>query len=268
MCSGEEGWKQISRNDGKSVWDASHEFGNVGAHIFGDPLKGKFAFLVTGHHLTIRCDGDTEEGPAFGGTAMRRQVTLTFGTGPKAVAAHVLMYVPAKATAPVPAFAILNFQGNQAITTDPAVALATSWLPNDDPGVVDHRATEKARGTETTRFPVDLIVSRGYALVTAYYGDFDPDFDDGFQNGVQPLFYKAGQSRPAEGEWGAIGAWAWGLSRALDYLEKEQVVDATKVALVDPTSTAIKTRGLMRICPGLASSQSRDATLDTVPMAA
>ena len=161
--------------------------------------------------MTAKVD---EEGPALGGAAMRRQVTLTFGTGPKAVAAHVLMYVPAKATAPVPAFAILNFQGNQAITTDPAVALATSWLPNDDPGVVDHRATEKARGTEATRFPVDLIVSRGYALVTAYYGDFDPDFDDGFQNGVHPLFYTGGQTRPADGEWGSIGAWAWGLSRA------------------------------------------------------
>src|SRR5262249_53391263 len=54
MCAGEEGWRQISRNDGRSVWDASHQFDNVGAHIFGDPSQGKFAFLVTGHHLTIR----------------------------------------------------------------------------------------------------------------------------------------------------------------------------------------------------------------------
>jgi hypothetical protein len=67
MCAGEEGWKQISRDEGKAKWDASRDFGNVGAHIFGDPLKGKFAFLVTGHHLTIRCDGDTVEGPAWGG---------------------------------------------------------------------------------------------------------------------------------------------------------------------------------------------------------
>src|SRR4029453_17144012 len=33
-------------------------------------------------------------------------------------------------------------------------------------------------------------------------------------------------------------------------------------------SPAIKTRELIKICPGLASSQRRDATLDTVPMAA
>jgi hypothetical protein len=172
-----------------------------------------------------------EEGPALGGAAMRRQVTLTFGSGSKTLTAHLLLYVPAKATSPVPAFAILNFQGNQAVSDDPAVALATSWLPNDDPGIVDHHATEKARGTEASRFPIDLIIARGYALATVYYGDFDPDFDDGFQNGVHPLFYTPGQTRPADGEWGSIGAWAWGLSRVLDYLGTEDAIDASRVAV-------------------------------------
>jgi len=65
MCSGDEGYRQISR---LGTWDASKSFGNCGALIFGDPTVGnKFAFLFTGHHLTIRCDGDSEEGPAFGG---------------------------------------------------------------------------------------------------------------------------------------------------------------------------------------------------------
>src|SRR5262249_25524093 len=90
MCAGEEGWRQISRNDGRSVWDASHQFDNVGAHIFGDPSQGKFAFLVTGHHLTIRCDGDSEEGPAFGGP-------IYYGHSPNGWSERNLFYYHTKA---------------------------------------------------------------------------------------------------------------------------------------------------------------------------
>jgi hypothetical protein len=64
IASDDKGWHQISRN---GTWDATKSFDRMGADIFGDPSTGKFAFLCTGHHLTIRCDGDSEEGAAFGG---------------------------------------------------------------------------------------------------------------------------------------------------------------------------------------------------------
>jgi hypothetical protein len=64
ISSDDKGWHQISR---AGTWDASKTFDNTGADIFGDPSKGKFAFLFTGHHLTCRVDGDSDEGSAFGG---------------------------------------------------------------------------------------------------------------------------------------------------------------------------------------------------------
>jgi hypothetical protein len=65
LSSGDDGYYQISR---EGTWDASKAFTNCGALFFGEPTKGnKFAFVFSGHHLTVRCDGDSEEGPAFGG---------------------------------------------------------------------------------------------------------------------------------------------------------------------------------------------------------
>ena len=120
-----------------------------------------------------------------------------------------LIYRPAAAQGPVPVFLSLNFQGNHAINADPGIELSTSWFPSDDQGVVDqgHRA---ARGADRSRWPLEAILSKGYALATAYYGDFDPDYVGGFEHGVQTLFYRPGQQGPGPDEWGAIGGWAWG----------------------------------------------------------
>jgi hypothetical protein len=175
----------------------------------------------------------TEAGAtALGGLATRRQVTLAFGDRPNGPKMHLLMYLPAQRRGRVPVFVGLNFQGNHAVASDPGIQLSTAWVADSYPGVVNHRATEKSRGAAASRWPIEAILKRGFGVVTAYYGDLDPDFDDGFSNGVQPLFYRPGQTRPAPDEWGAIGAWAWGLSRALDYLETDADVDARRAAVI------------------------------------
>lgn len=173
-----------------------------------------------------------ENKQALGGKATMRQVSIFF-TDKNEPRADVLLYLPNGRKHPAPAFVSLNFGGNQAVINDPSIAMPTGWFREDKEKLYEgNKASEKSRGSSERRWPIEAIVSRGYAVATTYYGDFDPDFDDGFQNGVHPLFYQAGQTKPAADEWGAIGAWAWGLSRMADYLQTLPEVDGGKLAVV------------------------------------
>ena len=68
---------------------------------------------------------------------------------------------------------------------DPVITLSDQWMRNNaDYGVENNHATEASRGVRHSRWPVDLILARGFGLATIYYGDIDPDFDDGFEDGV------------------------------------------------------------------------------------
>jgi len=172
--------------------------------------------------------------PALGGAVLRKQARIHFSGAPDGPRMDLLLYFPANPREKVPVFLGLNFMGNQAVRQDPGVELNRNWLRNSEAaGITGNRATEASRGAAARRWAVERITQAGFALATACYADITPDNNrDAFRTGVIPLFYRAGQDKPAPDEWGAIGAWAWGLSRALDYLETEPMADAKRVAVM------------------------------------
>lgn len=198
--------------------------------LFEEHVHGRGPDQVEGiaFHVTSLDDG------ALGGKATRKEVTV-FLTGKRDSAKmELLLYLPNAATKPVAAFLGLNFYGNHGVSSDPGIALSKQWMrPTRRMGVVDNRATEASRGCTAGRWPVETVVDRGYALVTVYYGDIEPDFPEGWKMGLRGALSPHGeQTQPKPDEWGAISAWAWGLSRAMDYLEREPAVDAKRVAVL------------------------------------
>jgi (4-O-methyl)-D-glucuronate---lignin esterase len=168
---------------------------------------------------------------ALGGLATRRQVRVLLDGTESGPAFEILLYLPNAAPPPVPAFLGLNFHGNHAVHSDPAIRLSPAWM-RDGPGVVDHRSTEATRGSEAGSWPVERILDRGYALATVYYGDLEPDHPDGWKDGVRCRIGPGTAGHFAPDDWGAIAAWAWGLSRALDVLAKDPDVDVRRVAVI------------------------------------
>jgi hypothetical protein len=166
---------------------------------------------------------------ALGGRAVRRSVAIR--THGKTLDLQV--YLPAGASARVPVFLCLGFQPNQSVTNDASAPLAAEWVQDPATRAITLKMPpESSRGTAASRWQLEKVLARGYALATMYYGDIEPDFPGAAALGIRHTFLRPGQGTPGDEEWGMLAADAWGLSRALDYLETDRDVDATRVAVV------------------------------------
>jgi len=170
-------------------------------------------------------ENDTQ---ALGGKAVRRQIRAHFTDKTDGPGMDILIYLPAKASGPVPLFIGLNFHGNQTIHDDPGIRISEGYVRNSDQyGITDNRSTDKTRGCASSRWPIELILSRGYGVASIHCGDIEPDHKAGFSESVRSLYPYS----PQDG-WAAIGAWSWGLSRAVDYFESDQQIDAKRVIVM------------------------------------
>jgi len=194
--------------------------------LFADNVYGR----MPGKPKNMRFKVFDVDSNAFQGKAIRKQVTIYFSSGTDAPSMDVLLYLPKTANKPVPVFIGLNFYGNQTINADTGIRLSTRWVMNDEKlGLINNRATEASRGKDAGKWAVEEIIDRGYGLATAYYGDLEPDHPDGWKTGIRTTMKT--ELSINENEWAAIGAWAWGLSRMMDYLQTDAAVDASKVVI-------------------------------------
>lgn len=172
---------------------------------------------------------------ALDGRATLREIRIHFPEINNSPEIFVLLWTPNKGQGPFPGFAGLNFNGNHTTHADPRIRIPTGWVRSSNDGtVVNNRATEAGRGRSAGRWPVEKIINRGYALATAYCGDIDPDFHDGFKNGVHAMFpsFKTGASGRDPEAWGTIAGWAWGLSRIMDLLDADSAFDSERIAVI------------------------------------
>lgn len=192
----------------------------IGKEMYGHMPVGKPA----GFKVVL----DRESANAVGGKAIRREYLVSFAEN-KGPRVRMLLYLPKGAKGPVPAFLGLNFRGNQCLEKDPWITPELGYVVGARKGEDPRKRAESMRGIAGGRWPAEMILDAGFALATACCGNIDPDFHDGWKNGVHPLFTEA---EPGPDEWGTLSAWAWGLSRLLDALEGIEEVNAQEVAVI------------------------------------
>ncbi len=163
---------------------------------------------------------------ALNGLATRKEIDILVSGTQDGPVIHLLLYTP-NAVKSAPVFVGVNFEGNHTVHADPGISIHDYWWWDGIQKKDFLKTPVAARGKASVNWPVETLLKRGYALATVPRGDIEPDYVEGWKHGIRAYFLKkSGKTEFALDDWGAIGAWAWSLSRTLDYLETDPAVDA------------------------------------------
>ncbi len=168
---------------------------------------------------------------ALGGLATRTQAFILLNGHRNGPRIDLLLYTPNGVKRP-PVILGMNFWGNETINADPGIRISKRWIgAHSNPWVNlscvrNHRATAACRGINASQWPVKMILRNGYALATFYRRDLDRDRKHEYAKSIRsdyPGLHKGGD------DFATIGAWAWGMSRALDFLQNDPAVNGRRV---------------------------------------
>jgi|GEM_PF-2133312 len=171
-------------------------------------LKTLFGQYVYGHAPEAEVEFEVHERGGFAGGVLR-EVDATLDTG---FSFRFLHLAPAP---DAPTFVAPNGMGNHAVHPDERITVTEAAREHGFSFANETGPADRGEGAEA--WCAEYLLERGYGLLTVCAADVDPDRDD-FSDGVQA---ELGSPGPAGTGWGALRAWAWGLSRGVDYLESE-----------------------------------------------
>jgi hypothetical protein len=187
--------------DGRSVSDAK-----TWRDVRRPEIVRAFAEHIYGRtpafNTSLKFEVTANEANAMGGLAIRKEIRIYLFDAADAPWIDLLLYVPKNGHGPAPTFLGLNY-GNQGV--------------HPDPKITPSRNAVCERGEHAHRWPLELLLKRGYAVASFHGGDIELDRHgsgcrftaDGWKKGIRNyVMRQAGRSELAADEWGSLGAWA------------------------------------------------------------
>jgi hypothetical protein len=147
-----------------------------------------------------------ENRAAMDGAATLRRIAITSRQGSRSHRFELTLFLPNKPSRPVPVFLLINNRPRS--NTDPS------------------------RKEKSGFWPAEQIIARGYGIAAFHYAELAPDDAKTFRDGVMNFFDAGSAAGSTPYTWGALAAWGWGASRAMDYFETDPRVDKAHVAVV------------------------------------
>ena len=181
--------------ESKADWNAyrSELVSQIGEEVYGHVPERAFRQSIHLHSI---------DHAALDGRATAKVVHIHLGVDGRDLKMELKMFLPNRVSGPVPVFLLINHRGPENL--------------------------DMTREVRNGYWPAEEVIERGYGIAGFQVSDLDPDQHDGFLNGVHGLF-----AEPIQGNtWGALAAWGWGASRAMDYFEADPEIEAKKIAVI------------------------------------
>jgi hypothetical protein len=135
-------------------------------------------------------------------TAILKEIDIKVTRGGKTHTMRLNVFIPKNGKGPFPVFMLINHR-----TAEPS----GSMLDEEFWGVKE-------------------LIARGFATASFYVETVAPDDDKRFTEGVIDALYP--EQMDQKDGMRALGAWGWGAMRAMDYFEKETLIDTNRAVLV------------------------------------